>query len=208
MKLLDKSQELGYFFFVLLGPTRRVTLCCFSWCSAAPQSSCSGIFWMAWKRSSEIISKIAGFILCLEDSVQVITRWFWRNFAAFFLQFQYFPLCVVFFLYIYIYESGRLCIRFWFRRSMNALQNTHSHKAVSVSWYTNVTCVKGIYPVAHTTEGKYCALQEHIAFKWTLAAYQTCPKNQTNKQEKTPNNPKTCYLASGKTMWNSSWISV
>lgn len=103
MKLLDKSQELGFFFFfVLLGPTRRVTLCCFCWCSAAPQSSCSGIFWMAWKRSSEIISKIAGFILCLEDSVQVITRWFWRNFAAFFPAVSVFSSLCGFFFFIYM----------------------------------------------------------------------------------------------------------
>lgn len=48
-----------------------------------------------------MIPKIARFILCLQDSLRVITRWFWRNFAAFFsMQFQYFPLCVVFFLFM------------------------------------------------------------------------------------------------------------
>lgn len=83
-----------------------------------------------------------------------------------------------------MYESGRFCIRFWFIWSMNALQNTHSHKAISVSWYTNVTCVRGIYPVAHSTEGKYFVLEERIIKMNTSRVSGIYPCNQDNKERK------------------------
>lgn len=109
----------------------------------------------------------------------------WRNFAAFFsFFFCSFSIFLSVWGFFFMYESGRLCIRFWFMWSMNAVQNTHSHKAISVSWYTNVTCVKGIYPVAHTAEGKYCALQEHIIKMNTSRVSGICPCNQDNKERK------------------------
>lgn len=43
--------------------------------------------------------------------------------------------------------------------------------------------VKGIYPVAHTTEVKYCALQEHIIKMKTSSISGICPCNQDNKEK-------------------------
>lgn len=168
-----------YLLFCLLGPTMHGTHC---WCSTATRSSYSEVFQIAWREE-----------LCdyLQDSRNywVVGRLTASNYKVlleelpfFSLQFESFSVCV------FLYGSGRLYIRFWCVQCVNTLQNTHSHKAISVSWYTNVTYVKGIYPVAHTSEVKYCALWD-IQLKWKLAAYwesaHVTKTTKTERKEKT-----------------------
>lgn len=64
---------------------------------------------------------------------------------------------------------------------VNVLQSPRNHKAASVGWYTNVTHVKGIFPVTHAIEVKYCALQEHIIKMKTSSISGAWPRNQDNK---------------------------
>lgn len=49
---------------------------------------------------------------------------------------------------------------------------------------TQMSRVRGIYPVAHKPEVKYCALQEHIIKMKTSSISGICPCNQDNKERK------------------------
>lgn len=181
MEVLDKSQELGFFCAVGSYQMCHTLLLLLVQCSSLVElqwNILDGVKEEFWDDPQD--SRIYSVLARLAAShYKVVLE---KLCCFFFYAVSVFSsLCGFFF----IYESGRLCIRFWLMQSTNVLRNTHSHKAISASWYTNATCVRGIYPVAHTQLKENIVLYRKIPLKWILAEYQECAHvTKTTKRER------------------------
>lgn len=180
MKLLDKSQELVvvfvvFFFFCAVGSYQEchTLLLLLVQCSSSVQLQWNILdgmkeeFWV-YPQDSRIYSVLgrlaaSHYKMALEKLCSVFSS-----------------LCVFFFMY----ESGRLCIRFWFMWSMNALQNTHSHKAISAS-DIQMSHVSKEFIQWHTQLKENIVLYRNISLKWILAEYQeSAHVTKTTKRER------------------------
>lgn len=125
--------------------------------------------------SCYIIFKAAGSAqLLLKDSLEIIRRWFWRNFPYFLAVSVIFPV----FVYTKIQTVYQILKNELWRlwkvpidiKQYLLIYKCHMSKEC-IQWHTKL-------------EVKYCALQERIIKMKTSSTSGICPRNQDNKEKK------------------------